>query len=67
MKRGLGLFFLLFFNSQLQSQNFIHLKLELELDTINESVSGVVEHQITDLEPHDTLFLNGINMQYQGQ
>lgn len=47
------------------AQDFTHLHLDLQLDTLQEEVSGTVTHRITDLQGGDSLFVNGIRMRYQ--
>lgn len=48
----------------LAGQNFTHLDLRVKLDTLTETVQGTVLHRITEVQGGDSLFLNGIRMQY---
>lgn len=51
------LFCLLF--PHLQGQNFTHLHLDLHFDPEAGTVTGTVEHRITDVQAEDSVFLNG--------
>jgi len=48
----------------LYSQDFTLLDIRVELDTLTETVRGKVLHRITGVQGGDSIFLNGIRMQY---
>ncbi|MDR9441576.1 MAG: M1 family metallopeptidase [Schleiferiaceae bacterium] len=55
---------LLLASELLAGQDFTHLDLRVRLDTLTETVQGTVLHRITDVQGGDSIFLNGIRMQY---
>lgn len=48
----------------LSAQDFTHLNLAVQFDTLNQSVSGSVQHRIVGLKADDTLHLNAIKMEF---
>lgn len=60
-----GLFVLLLLAGSLRAQDFTHLHLDLSLDTLTQAVKGRVELRLQHLQPGDSVFLNGIRMEYQ--
>lgn len=55
---------ILLITPQLKAQDFTHLSLSVAFDTVAKEVKGTVEHRITGVKAGDSLFLNGIRMQY---
>jgi aminopeptidase N len=61
--KKLLLFFL--FPVLVTAQDFTHLSLAVTLDTVQQRVSGTVEHRILGLQAEDTLYLNALKMEFE--